>query len=380
MPIFKLKNTIPLNKDRENNMARAKRSKLENTRIHRSLELIAPVKLKKRLPPTPKTIETVLNARKEIKEILEGKSGKKILVVGPCSIHDPEEALEYADKLKKLQEHVKDKFLLVMRAYFEKPRTTTGWQGGINDPDLDGSLDIQKGLPIARKLLIDIAEKGVPVGTEALDHNIPQYLGDLHSWAAIGARTSESQTHRNMASGLSMPVGIKNGTVGDVETAINGMIAARQPSAFLGISEAGRSAVLKTKGNPDVHVILRGGLNKTNFDSVSVKETIDKMEKAGLPPTIMIDCSHANSQKNHNRQPHVFEDVINQIIGGNKHIIGAMIESNLNPGNQKFSPEPGAKEKLMHGVSITDACIDWETTEKIIRQAHQRLVEADKKE
>lgn len=345
-------------------------NKLFNTHIENSHILITPQQIKFKLPLTDPAEKTVLRARKEIEAILEGHDSRRFVVVGPCSIHDVKAAEEYAERLKTLSEQVKDKLLLIMRVYFEKPRTTVGWKGLINDPDMDDSFHIERGLLIARSLLIKLAELGLPTATEALDPIIPQYIGELISWSAIGARTTESQTHREMASGLSMPVGFKNGTDGSVKVALNALESARVPHNFLGINQRGQVSIFKTKGNAYGHIILRGGGGQTNFDTVNVKLAEEKLKEANLPPKIVIDCSHGNSNKDYKLQAFAFENVVQQILDGNTSIVGMMLESNLDEGNQ---PIPSNLEQLKYGVSVTDKCIGWEETEKIILAAHEKL-------
>lgn len=313
---------------------------------------------------------TVVEGRLTIQNILSHEDPRLLVVVGPCSIHDPAGAMEYARRLAELREEVKDSMYIVMRVYFEKPRTTVGWKGLINDPHLDGSYDIESGLKIARKLLLDVNELGVPAATEFLDPYVPQYIADLVSWAAIGARTTESQTHREMASGLSMPVGYKNATDGSLQVALDAMQAARQPHSFLGVDQEGYTAVVRTRGNRCGHVVLRGGRNGSNYDPESIAEAVAKLEKAGLPPALMVDCSHANSEKQHWRQDGVAREVVAQRTDGNDAIIGLMIESNLFEGNQ---PLKGTLANLQYGVSITDACIAWDTTEKLLRDSAGEL-------
>ena len=345
-----------------------------NIRIDKSQVLITPVEIKSQVPLTDLAEITVLKSRQELEAILDGKDHRKFLVVGPCSIHDVQAAEDYAKRLKTLAERVKDKLLLVMRVYFEKPRTTVGWKGLINDPDLDDSFHIEKGLIMARELLIKIAELGLPTATEALDPIVPQYISDLISWTAIGARTTESQTHREMASGLSMPVGFKNSTDGSIQVALNALQSAREPHHFLGINEEGQVSIFRTIGNAYGHIILRGSDRKPNFDADSVKLAEEKLKEAQLPCKIVIDCSHGNSKKNHKLQGSVFENVIQQIQDGNTSIVGMMLESNLYEGNQ---PIPTDREQLKYGVSVTDKCIDWEETEKIVLAAYEMLSEAD---
>ncbi len=330
--------------------------------------LVAPEALHDELPLSEAARSNVLAGRDAIKRILERKDPRLFLVVGPCSIHDPKAALEYGRRLAALGREVADTFCVVMRVYFEKPRTTVGWKGLVNDPDLDDSFKVEKGLRLARRLLLDLNELGLPCATEALDPITPQYLADLVSWSAIGARTTESQTHREMASGLSMPVGIKNGTDGNRAVAINALLAVSQPHAFLGIDPQGRCALTYTRGNRHAHMVLRGGASP-NYDTVSVALAEQELDKAGLPGNIMVDCSHGNSGKDPARQPLVFMDVVHQIVEGNRSIVGAMLESNLEWGNQPLA-EPA---KLRYGVSITDACMDWPTTEKLLREARAKL-------
>jgi len=293
-----------------------------------------------------------------------------LVVVGPCSIHDIKGALEYAARLNVLRQEVEPHIQLVMRVYFEKPRTTIGWKGLINDPFLDGTYDIGTGLKRARKLLLDLTAMGLPTATEFLDPIIPQYIDDLVSWVAIGARTTESQTHREMASGLSMPIGFKNGTDGSLQIALDAMVSARTPHSFLGIDQDGVTSIIRTTGNPVGHVILRGGRSRPNYDTTSLAEAEQRLVQAGLPPVLMVDCSHANSGKQHARQEEVWHSVIEQRVAGNWGLIGAMVESYLNEGNQPFPNEPS---QLCYGVSITDACLGWEATERMLRWAAEKL-------
>ncbi|MEP0856918.1 3-deoxy-7-phosphoheptulonate synthase [Trichocoleus sp. DQ-U1] len=345
-------------------------TQLFNTHIEESHILLTPNEVKSKLPLTDEAEKTVLNFRNEIEDILDGKDSRKFIVVGPCSIHDIKSAEEYAYRLKNLSDRVNDKLLLIMRVYFEKPRTTVGWKGLINDPDMDDSFHIEKGLLTARSLLIKITELGLPAATEALDPIIPQYIGELIAWSAIGARTTESQTHREMASGLSMPVGFKNGTDGSVQVALNALESARKPHHFLGINATGQVSIFKTKGNAYGHIILRGGAKQPNFDAANVKIAEEKLKAANLPPKIVIDCSHGNSNKDYKKQSAVFENVIQQILEGNASIVGMMLESNLYEGNQ---PIPSQLEELKYGVSVTDKCINWEETERIILAAYEKL-------
>ena len=332
--------------------------------------LISPAGIKADLPLSETAARVVTEGRETVRNILSGKDHRLIVVVGPCSIHDVEAALDYARRLRKLADEVKDSLYIVMRVYFEKPRTTVGWKGLINDPYLDDSFKIQEGLHIGRKLLLDIAEMGLPAATEALDPISPQYIQDLISWSAVGARTTESQTHREMASGLSSAVGFKNGTDGGLTVAINALQSVSSPHRFLGINHDGQVAITHTKGNAYGHVVLRGGADKPNYDSVSVAVCEQALERAGLSTNIMIDCSHANSNKNHELQTLVMENVTNQILEGNKSIIGIMVESNIGEGNQKLTADISA---LKYGVSITDACIGWETTEETLRSMAGKL-------
>ncbi|KZV62268.1 3-deoxy-7-phosphoheptulonate synthase [Peniophora sp. CONT] len=322
--------------------------------------LVQPALLRHEIPSSASQ-RTVTEARYNAARILAGKDDRVVVIVGPCSIHSPEQALEYA-KLLQAKIPQWSNLLIVMRAYFEKPRTTVGWKGLINDPDIDGSFRINKGLRIARQLLCDLTELGVPVGSELLDTISPQYLADLISWGAIGARTTESQLHRELVSGVSFPVGFKNGTDGSVGVAIDAMRSASNPHAFMGVTEQGLAAIVKTRGNKDVHVILRGGTKGTNYKSEFVRAAADTIEKSkALPfPSVMIDCSHGNSSKNHNNQPLVVDDICSQLAAGERAITGVMIESNINPGRQDVPPE--GPTGLKYGVSITDACVDWETT------------------
>ncbi|MGX2951387.1 3-deoxy-7-phosphoheptulonate synthase [Ursidibacter sp. B-7004-1] len=331
--------------------------------------LLTPKMLKEEFPLSEKLKQQIEKSRKIVSDIIHKRDTRQLIVIGPCSIHDPISALEYAKKLKNLSDKVSDKIYIVMRVYFEKPRTTVGWKGLINDPNLNGTFDIEKGLRVARKLLLEIAELGLPLATEALDPITPQYLADLFSWSAIGARTTESQTHREMASGLSMAVGFKNGTDGNLAVAINAMQASAQGHSFLGISQTGQVTILHTKGNPDGHVILRGG-KTPNFESQYVQECEQALRKADLPEAIMIDCSHGNSNKDYRRQAIVAEDVLQQLLNGNKSIIGLMLESHLFAGNQS-SEQPF--EQMQYGVSITDACIDWQTTETLLTHFAEQL-------
>jgi 3-deoxy-7-phosphoheptulonate synthase len=345
-------------------------TQIDNLNIVANDILIPPDSLKAKLPVSAAAAQTINAGRQTIQNILDRKDHRIMVVIGPCSIHDIDAAKEYATRLKTLADKVKDSIYLVMRVYFEKPRTTTGWKGLINDPYIDDSFKITDGLHVGRQLLLDIAELGLPTATEALDPISPQYLQDLISWSAIGARTTESQTHREMASGLSCAVGFKNGTDGGLTVAINALQSVAAPHRFLGINSEGRVSIVTTSGNHYAHIVLRGGDNKTNYDSVSVSLCEQALEKSGISQNIMVDCSHANSNKDHNLQPLVMENVTNQILEGNQSIIGLMVESHLSAGNQKI---PNDLNELQYGVSITDACIDWETTEATILAMHEKL-------
>jgi 3-deoxy-7-phosphoheptulonate synthase len=332
--------------------------------------LISPAELKAELPASDRAIEVVATGRQVVRDILDRKDHRLIVVIGPCSIHDPAAAMDYARRLKTLADEVSDSLYIVMRVYFEKPRTTVGWKGLINDPYLNDSFKIQDGLHVGRKLLLDISELGLPAATEALDPISPQYLHDLISWSAIGARTTESQTHREMASGLSSAVGFKNGTDGSLTVAINALQSVSSPHRFLGINKDGRVSVVHTRGNAYGHVVLRGGNGKPNYDSVSVALCEKELVAAGVPNNIMVDCSHANSNKSHELQPLVMDNVANQILEGNTSIIGLMVESNIGAGSQKI---PADLSKLTYGVSVTDACIDWPTTEIALRSMRAKI-------
>ena len=344
--------------------------RLEDLNIASFTSLVTPSQLKKELPVSDHVSSHVAESRDIIKNIMDGKDHRLAIVIGPCSIHDPKAALDYAARLKTLAEKLDDTLYIIMRAYFEKPRTTVGWKGLINDPNLDGTFDIDKGIRIGRKLLIDLAELGLPLATEALDPISPQYIQDLISWSAIGARTTESQTHREMASGLSGPVGFKNGTDGSMTVAVNAMQSVSHSHSFLGINEAGQVSVVNTKGNAYGHLVLRGGNGKPNYDSVNIALSEQELTKANLAHNIMIDCSHENSNKKPEIQPLVAKDATKQILEGNNSIIGLMIESNIGWGNQKINSD---KSKLEYGVSITDACIDWKTTEETLLEMADKL-------
>jgi len=342
---------------------------INNTNILNEKVLINPEVFKAQIPNSDKAEATILKGRQEIRKILKHQDRRLLVVVGPCSIHDIKSAKEYALRLKKLHDELQDELLIVMRIYFEKPRTTIGWKGMINDPHLDGSFNVEEGLRQARELLLWLAELGLPAGTEALDPITPQYLSDLFSWAAVGARTTESQTHREMASGLSMPVGFKNGTDGSLTTAINALHSVSTSHHFLGINQKGQVTQIRTRGNSCGHVILRGG-KQPNYDNESIDACEKALQEADLIENIMVDCSHGNSSKKAELQPEVARQLVEQIKDGNQSIIGVMIESHLNHGNQKI---PQDLSQLKYGVSITDACIDWETTEELLREMAKEL-------
>jgi 3-deoxy-7-phosphoheptulonate synthase len=343
--------------------------RIQDVHVLATEPLIAPNLLKAELPVDEGIVRTVLEARDTTRAILSGRDPRMLCIVGPCSIHDPEAALDYARRLANLKQRVSDHLCIVMRVYFEKPRTTVGWKGLINDPHMDDSCDMREGMRIARRLLIDINRLGLPAGTEMLDPITPQYIADLVAWTAIGARTTESQTHREMASGLSMPVGFKNTTEGNLQIAINAIQSARRPHSFLGITQEGLTAVIRTSGNPDTHVVLRGG-KRPNFDAASIEECRQLLAGATLEPRVMVDCSHSQTGKDYTRQPEVFRTLVEQVRGGSRSIMGAMLESNLEAGNQPLSSD---RSQLKYGVSITDPCIDWPTTEQCLLQAASAL-------
>lgn len=344
--------------------------KVHNVNVASQELLITPDQLKASLPMSDSIEATLAGSRQVIENILDRRDSRLFVVVGPCSIHDPVAAIEYAKRLKALADELEDTLYIVMRVYFEKPRTTVGWKGLVNDPYLDDSFNIEDGLHIARKLLLDILDLGLPTSTEALDPISPQYLQDLVSWTAIGARTTESQTHREMASGLSSAVGFKNGTDGGLTVATNALNSVANPHRFLGINGQGQVSVFTTKGNRYGHIVLRGGTSGPNYDSVHIKLCEDALEKAGVSGNIMVDCSHANSSKQPELQPLVVENVANQVVEGNTSIIGLMVESNLKAGNQSI---PDNLDDLEYGVSVTDGCIDWETTERCLRAMRERI-------
>ena len=343
---------------------------LDNVNVTAERPIVTPDELKTLLPLSAQARDLVFASRAIVRKIIDGSDPRLLLIVGPCSIHDTVAAIDYAQHLKQLAAELADTLYIVMRVYFEKPRTTTGWKGLINDPHMNSSFAIEDGLRKARRLLLDLAEMGMPAGTEALDPITPQYLSDLITWSAIGARTTESQTHREMASGLSMPVGIKNGTDGGLSVAINALLAISTPHSFLGIDEQGRCAIVKTRGNRYGHVVMRGGGGKPNYDSVSIGIAEQALAARKLAAHIMVDCSHGNSNKDPATQPLVLADCIGQICAGNRSIIGMMLESNLHAGTQ---PIPQDISQLRYGVSVTDGCIDWETTETALRAARDKV-------
>jgi 3-deoxy-7-phosphoheptulonate synthase len=345
-------------------------NRTSNLHISSVVPLPTPANLCAEIAPTESQANFLAATRDEICQIIFGQDPRFLVIAGPCSLHDPEAGLEYGAKLAALAEELKDRLFIVMRVYFEKPRTTVGWKGLIMDPHLDGSDDIPTGLRLARRLLCQFLDMGVPTATELLDPITPQYIADLISWSAVGARTTESQTHRQMASGLSMPLGFKNGTYGHISPAINAIRAAMQPQTFLGVAEDGAASMIETSGNPNCHIILRGAEDGPNYGADDVATTRTALEKAGLVPSIMIDASHGNCAKDHHKMPGVFREIVRQRVAGETSIIGAMLESNLVAGNQKF-PQP--LDKLVRGQSITDACIDWETTEALLRETHAAL-------
>ena len=341
---------------------------LENINVEKHEVLITPEHLKAQLPVNEQIAKFVTSAREDVARIVRAEDPRMLVVVGPCSIHDTKAALEYAERLAALRDRVDDRLCLVMRAYFEKPRSTVGWKGLINDPYLDDTFKVAEGLEIARKLLLDISAMGLPIATEALDPITPQYLQDLISWSAIGARTTESQTHRELASGLSCAVGFKNGTDGSLGVALNALESATSPHSFLGISPTGQVSVVHTSGNPNTHVVLRGGSNGPNYAAGHVESAAAQLSELGFNPSIMVDLSHANSNKDHRNQRLVLDAVMEQIRQGNQSITGIMIESNLQPGNQKINGH-----ELEYGVSVTDACIGWTETEELLLGLHEEM-------
>ncbi len=343
---------------------------IKNLNIDSITHLETPKQFTDRLPLTAERADVVTRGRKEITDIVTGEDDRMLLIVGPCSIHDTKAGLEYAQRLKELADEVKDTILVVLRVYFEKPRTTVGWKGLINDPHLNGTFDVATGLSMAREFLLQVLDLGLPTATEWLDPITPQYLADAVCWGAIGARTVESQTHRQLASGLSMPIGYKNGTGGSIQIAVDAMTAAQEPHVFLSVEDDGVVSIVKTNGNEGGHIVLRGGSSGPNYDPTAVARATGILKNAGFEPHLVIDCSHANSGKDHRRQPVVFRDILHQRTSGNKDIAGMMLESHLNAGSQKADGDPS---KLEYGVSITDACVDFDTTATLVREAHTAL-------
>ena len=344
--------------------------KLRNKNVSSITPLDPPSEYWRRFPTTPEIEAHVAGARTEVERIVDGADERLLLIVGPCSIHDTEAGLEYARRLKGLSDRIKDRILVVMRVYFEKPRTTVGWKGLINDPNLNGTYDVPNGLAIAREFLLKVNEIGLPTGIEWLEPFTPQYLGDLVAWGAIGARTTESQTHRLVASGLSMPIGFKNGTGGSIQIGVDGIVVARSEHVFLGIDDEGAGSIVHTTGNPACHLVLRGGKDGPNYDAKSVASAMGVLSASGLKQNLVVDCSHANSNKDHHMQPLVFRDVIEQRVGGTRGIVGLMLESHLFEGSQSLGDDPS---ELKYGVSITDACCSWDETDMLLTEAHDRL-------
>ena len=348
-------------------------SATRDVHIESTEPLITPTDLVNKLPVTPQIERTVISGRDQVRSILNGQDKRLMMIVGPCSIHNEEAALEYAQRLVDFSKKLSDRLLILMRVYFEKPRTTIGWKGYIYDPHLDGTLDIETGLHRARALLLKIGEIGMYAGTEFLDPVVPQYLAGLVTWSTIGARTTESQIHRQMASGLSMPVGFKNGTDGNAQIAVDAMVSARSPHGFLGLDHQGRTALIRTTGNPDGHIVLRGGNSGPNFGAVTIDQAQKQLKAAGVRSQLLVDCSHGNSSKDHTKQAKAFKDVVEQRVEGNTDIIGCMVESNLAPGKQDLGDDPS---QLNYGVSITDACIGWEETEELLTWTHAKVGKA----
>lgn len=348
--------------------------KTDNLRIKAVRPLTPPLLLIEELPLNHEIANLIYNTRSLVQAIIQGKDDRLLVVVGPCSIHDPKAAIEYAYRLKACIDQYTDELCIVMRVYFEKPRTTIGWKGLINDPTLDGSFNINQGLRIARRLLLKINQIGVPTGSEFLDTIIPQYISDLTSWAAIGARTTESQTHRELASGLSMPIGFKNGTTGNVQIAVDAVLAAHHPHHFLGVSKQGIAAIISTEGNPNSHVILRGSTEYPNYDSQSIEKTVKKLKAIHLPPRTMVDCSHGNSNKDHKKQIEVLDSLCDQIRQGSFYLFGVMIESNLLEGKQILETH----KPLIYGKSITDTCISWEDTKTALNKLAEAVIKRRK--
>ena len=348
-------------------------SATRDVNIESTVPLITPIDLVNKLPATPEVEQTVVSGREQVRSILSGEDSRLMMVVGPCSIHDEESALDYARQLADFSKKLSDRLLIVMRVYFEKPRTTIGWKGLIYDPHLDGTLDIETGLHRARALLLKIGEMGMYTGTEFLDPIVPQYLAGLVTWSTIGARTTESQTHRQMASGLSMPVGFKNGTDGNAQIAVDAMVSARSPQGFLGLDHHGLAALIRTTGNPDGHLVLRGGNGGPNFGAEAIAQAKTQLHAAGVRSQLLVDCSHGNSNKEHTQQAGALKDVVRQRMAGNTDIIGCMVESNLTAGKQSMGNDPS---QLKYGVSITDACIGWEETQELLTWTYDELANA----
>ena len=342
---------------------------IQDINIKRTKRLLPPKELKKAYPSNTNSKRLILESRKEIRDIINGKDKRLLLIIGPCSVHDEKAIIEYASKLSIFRQKMQDQFCIIMRVYFEKPRTTIGWKGLINDPNLNGHHDMELGLKKARKILLGVLEKNIPAATEFLDPIVPQYIADLVSWVAIGARTTESQTHREMASGLSIPVGFKNSTDGNLQVAIDAMQSALYPHTFLGIDQEGHTCTIETKGNSHGHLILRGGRERPNYDSQTIDEAVQKLKALNLPTKIMVDCSHANANKQFERQEIVWDNLILQILEDQDNVLGMMLESNLFEGNQKVT-DPS---QLRYGVSITDPCISFEKTEKLLDKAYEKL-------
>ena len=346
-------------------------TQLHNVNVHSIQPLVSPREFLEQYPITPQVADLVMDGREQVARIIRGDDDRMLMVVGPCSIHDLEAGYAYAQRLKELATELDDRLLVVMRVYFEKPRTTVGWKGLVYDPNLNGSLDIERGLGMAREFLLQVGDLGLLAGIEFVDPITPQYLADLYSWTAIGARTAESQTHRQMSSGLSMPVGFKNGTGGSVQLAVDGVVAAQAPQGFLGVDSDGRASAVVTKGNPNCHIVLRGGSRGPNFDAESVADAIERLEKSRVCPHVVIDCSHANCGKDYTKQRIAFNDVMEQRVSGNTNIVGMMLESHLFEGNQPLDEKnPG---NLRYGVSITDPCVGWEETVELLTAAHSAL-------
>ena len=344
---------------------------IHNVNIQHIDPLASPKEYLKQFPSTSQISQLVAGGREQISRILRGEDNRMLLITGPCSLHDVQAGYEYAQRLKSLADELQDRLLVVMRVYFEKPRTTVGWKGLIYDPHLNGSCDINSGLQMAREFLLQVSNLGLLTAIEFVDPITPQYIADMYSWAAIGARTAESQTHRQMSSGLSMPVGFKNGTGGSIQLAVDGVVAAQAAQAFLGVDDDGKASVVVTNGNPDTHIVLRGGSGGPNFDAASIADATDKLQRAGVRTQMIVDCSHANCGKDHAKQRIAFHDVLNQRIAGNQNIVGMMLESHIFEGNQPL--DESNPSKLKYGVSITDPCVGWEETVELLTAAYQAL-------